>query len=98
MQQLAASQPLSFTFSHLADALIQNRPSCIFSLKGIVHLNMKILSYFTHPYVIPNLYDILWYILSYILKNIGNQTLLVPTEFQLYGQNQWEQKLFGSHC
>ncbi len=32
---------------------------CIRNLKGIVHPKMKILSSFTHPQVVPNLYEFL---------------------------------------
>ncbi len=32
------------------------------ALKGIVHLKMKILSLFTHTYVVPNLYAFLYHV------------------------------------
>ncbi len=36
---------------------------------------------FTHPYVIPNLTFFILWITKYILKNVGNQTFLVPSNF-----------------
>ncbi len=47
-------------------------------LKGIVHPKMKILSSFTHPQVVPNLYECLCSAehKEDILKNVGNKAIL----------------------
>ncbi len=54
------------------------------SVKGIVHLEIKMQSSVTHPHVIPNSYHFLflWNIKDDILKNDGNQTVSVP--FDIY--------------
>ncbi len=43
-------------------------------IKGIVHPKMKILSLFTHPQVVPNLYECLCS--AELLKKVCNQAVL----------------------
>ncbi len=56
---------------------------------------MRIQSSFTHPHVVPNLYEFI----KDILKNVCNQTILVPIDFNCifwqHNESQWEPKLFG---
>ncbi len=54
---------------YLFDTLISN-------FKGIVYPKMKILSSFTHPQVVPNLYEFISAVDNKrrILKNVGNQS------------------------
>ncbi len=51
-----------------------------FLFKGIVHREMKMLSSFSHPHVVPNLHEFLSYVehKKSILKNAGNQTVDGP--------------------
>ncbi len=44
-------------------------------VKGTVCLKMNILSSFTHPHAVPNLYEFLSAVEQDILKNVGNQTV-----------------------
>jgi len=46
-------------------------------LNGLVHQRMKILSSFTHPQVVPKMYEffLLLNTKEDILKNVGNQTV-----------------------
>ncbi len=48
------------------------------NIKGVVHPKMKILSSFTHPHVVPNLYECLCSAEGKedILKNVGNRAVL----------------------
>jgi len=46
--------------------------------KGLVHLKMKILSVFTHPHVVPNLYVF-----------ISIKQISFPIDYQYYTQNQY---------
>jgi len=46
------------------------------TVKGIVHPKIKILSSFTHPQVIPNLYE--FHQKDDIMKNMDNQTFDGP--------------------
>jgi len=49
-------------------------------LKGLVHPKMKILSLFTHPHVVPNLYVFICYFIhkGRYLEEAFNQTDLIP--------------------
>ncbi len=54
--------------------LHQHRLRLILGLKGTVHPKMKILSSFTYPQVVPNLYECLCS--EEILKKVCNQAAL----------------------
>ncbi len=55
-------------------------PQCfLFYFKRIVNPKMKILSSFTHPQVVPNLYEFFYFLLNTkedILKKVCNQAVL----------------------
>jgi len=58
------------------------------SVKGIVHINMTILSSFTHPYVIPNLCDIIIFFLWTIkYDSLGFSVVLDSTGFHYIDKN-----------
>ncbi len=55
-------------------------------VKGIVQPKMKIVSSFTHPHVVPNLYEFLFYVehkRRYFEEFWRTKQLLVPIEFHI---------------
>ncbi len=73
--------------------------------KGIVQPEMKILSSFTHPEVVPNIYKLISAIEHKIrYLNVDNQTVMVAIYF-VYGKKYYESQwplstvwfVFGDH-
>ncbi len=50
-------------------------------IKGIVHPKINILSSFTHPHVVPNLYELLSYVEHNFWRILVIKHLMVPTDF-----------------
>ncbi len=73
-------------------------PIILFLIKGTVHPKMKILSSFTHPRVIPNLYKFLSYVehkRRYFEEFRWTKKLLAPIDFHCRERNTM--KVNGDH-
>ncbi len=98
---LSISSSLPYFTCTTADSACAHRlcsrtvPPYIIIFKGIVHAKIKILSSFTHLYVVPNLYDFFFIVLVlfHAIVHMGADTF----EFQKGCKERWKYQKHGPY-